>query len=210
MTFYQKTFILIIMERKHYLIGVLIFLAFVLASSAAEFNPQKWLKSPHVIPHANKSVIKESFCVRIIATTILAEARGEGKAGMYAVACVIEQRARNRGTLPYIVCWQERQFSCWNKRWTTPRPDGGKHANWKFQHDDLLWEDQAPYALLLAMKMVNGYTLNNKTGLTFKKGLDLNWSKKADHYHNLTVNPDWTRYGKKLYVLGNHVFYKLK
>ena len=44
---------------------------------------------------------------KIIAITILAEARGEGNAGMYAVACVIEQRARNRKLAPSKVCLQK-------------------------------------------------------------------------------------------------------
>ena len=33
---------------------------------------------------------------RIVALTILGEARGEGKLGMYAVACVIQQRSCER------------------------------------------------------------------------------------------------------------------
>ena len=51
---------------------------------------------------------------RIVALTILGEARGEGKAGMYAVACVIQQRSKNRKITPAQVCLQKRQFSCWN------------------------------------------------------------------------------------------------
>ena len=43
-------------------------------------------------------------CVQIqagvVALTILAEARGEGKDGMAAVACVIAQRAENRSITP--------------------------------------------------------------------------------------------------------------
>ena len=41
---------------------------------------------------------------QIVAMTIWGEARGEGEAGMYAVACVISQRAINRNTTPAEIC----------------------------------------------------------------------------------------------------------
>ena len=64
--------------------------------------------------------------------TILAEARGEGEAGMYGVACVIRKRmdekrsVRHGGKMPAVgVCLQSSyvaslhrrvyQFSCWSK-----------------------------------------------------------------------------------------------
>ncbi len=50
----------------------------------------------------------------IVALTILAEAQGEGKTGMSAVAAVISQRAINRNLTPKQVCIQKWQFSCWN------------------------------------------------------------------------------------------------
>ena len=40
----------------------------------------------------------------VVAMTILGEARGEGKAGMYAVATVINTRAINREITPRQVC----------------------------------------------------------------------------------------------------------
>ena len=49
-----------------------------------------------------------------VAATILAEARGEGEAGMYAVACVIQKRAITRKLTPEKVCLQKMQFSCNN------------------------------------------------------------------------------------------------
>ena len=51
---------------------------------------------------------------QIVAITILAEARGEGERGMYAVACVIAQRAIEGKTRPDLVCIAPAQFSCWN------------------------------------------------------------------------------------------------
>lgn len=51
---------------------------------------------------------------QIIACTILGEARGEGEAGMYAVAAVIRQRSIERKISPAKVCLQRLQFSCNN------------------------------------------------------------------------------------------------
>lgn len=50
----------------------------------------------------------------IVAATILGEARGEGKIGMYAVATVIQTRAKERRLTPAQVCVQRLQFSCNN------------------------------------------------------------------------------------------------
>ena len=56
------------------------------------------------------------FDVEILARTLWAEARGEGRLGMAAVASTIRNRlldARWPGTW-VKVCRQPRQFSCWN------------------------------------------------------------------------------------------------
>lgn len=52
----------------------------------------------------------------IMARTLWGEARGEGVAGMTAVACVIMNRARHPrwwGNTPDSVCTKPYQFSCW-------------------------------------------------------------------------------------------------
>ena len=74
---------------------------------------------------------------KIVAITILAEARGEGNAGMYAVAAVIAQRAFERKCTPESVCLKRYQFSCWN----------GKKLK-DLEH--LLKVKQGKYAILLA------------------------------------------------------------
>ena len=51
---------------------------------------------------------------RVVALTILGEARGEGKMGMYAVACVIQKRSIERSLTPAKVCHEPWQFSIWN------------------------------------------------------------------------------------------------
>ena len=75
---------------------------------------------------------------KIIAITILAEARGEGEKGMYAVAAVIAQRAFERKRTPSEVCLKPYQFSCWN---------GYKKIK-DLEH--LLKVPQAKYAILIA------------------------------------------------------------
>ena len=58
--------------------------------------------------HKNHSLSRET---KIVAITILAEARGEGEAGMYAVGAVIAQRAKERKQTPTEVCLKKWQFS---------------------------------------------------------------------------------------------------
>ncbi len=171
------------MERIHYLIGTLIFLVFVFAASGTPKNPDRWRTSPHVAPLGDKVDVGHKF----IALTILAEARGEGKAGMYAVACVIQQRAVNRKKPAFIICGEPDQFSCWNER-----PYG-----WKYQHDNLLWEKEAPYALALAIDIEN-------------RKIKCEWLKNADHYCHVNINNYWTRGRKPVAIIGRHKFYKLR
>jgi len=51
--------------------------------------------------HTNAKITRET---KIIAITILAEARGEGQGGMYAVAAVIAQRAFERKRTATEIC----------------------------------------------------------------------------------------------------------
>ena len=53
---------------------------------------------------------------KIVAMTILGEARGEGEEGMYAVACVIAQRSIAWKRTPKQICFADKQFSCWNPK----------------------------------------------------------------------------------------------
>jgi N-acetylmuramoyl-L-alanine amidase len=119
---------------------------------------------------------------KIVAITILAEARGEGTKGMYAVAAVIAQRANERKVTPSQVCLQRLQFSCWN----------GKSVK-DLEH--LLKVPQAKYALLLARNV----SLLSREYVGF-----------ANHYHNNKIKtPYWAKGKKPVKVIGNHLFYKL-
>ena len=79
---------------------------------------------------------------KIVAITILAEARGEGNKGMYAVAAVIAQRSFERKRTPEQVCLKPYQFSCWN----------GKKMK-DLEH--LLTLPQGKYAILLALSLIH-------------------------------------------------------
>ena len=134
---------------------------------------------------------------KVIAITILAEARGEGNAGMYAVACVIEQRARNRKLAPSKVCLQPWQFSCWNKDKRTRRVMNAG--------EKLLYTRQAPYAIALATVVHRDWQKES--------GLDLKWNKNADHYYSrryMTKAPYWAKDKTQTHQIRNHKFYKLK
>ena len=125
---------------------------------------------------------------RIVAQTILAEARGDGRAGMYAVACCIKVRAQKRNLSFKQVCLQPYQFSCWNAN----DPNRSKM-------DLLLTLPQAEYAMLLARNMhkVNTEVIN-----------------QATHYMTVklwkTGRVKWARGQKPVAFWGCHAFFKLK
>ena len=129
--------------------------------------------------HKTETTSKEA---KIIAITILAEARGEGEAGMYAVGAVIAQRAFEGKRTPSEVCLKKWQFSCWNGK----KPKDLAH---------LLKTPQAKYALLIAKNINN---------------LSREFVGYANHYHNNKIKPPYWAKGKKhVKVIGNHIFYKL-
>ena len=132
-----------------------------------------------VYAHNNSTLTRET---KIIAITILAEARGEGEAGMYAVAAVIAQRSFERKRTPSAVCLKKWQFSCWN----------GKTLK-NLEH--LLKVPQAKYALALAKNI---------------KLLSRDFIGYANHYHNNKIKlPYWAKGEKPVKTIGNHIFYKL-
>jgi len=119
---------------------------------------------------------------KIIAITILAEARGEGQGGMYAVGAVIAQRAFERKRTPTEVCLKKWQFSCWN----------GKQLK---DLEYLLKVPQGKYAIALAKNI---------------KLLSRDFVGYANHYHNNKIKlPYWAKGQKPVKTIGNHIFYKL-
>ena len=134
----------------------------------------------------------DEIATRAIAVTILAEARGEGEAGMYMVAAVIEQRSLNRKLSPLSVVHQRLQFSCWNGV-------GRDH------HDYLLRDSKhANYAWRLAYWIHQGY----KTDKTY---IDRARFDYVDHYYNPDkANPSWSSKALKTIKYKNHTFIRLK
>jgi spore germination cell wall hydrolase CwlJ-like protein len=131
---------------------------------------------------------------RTVALTILGEARGEGKRGMFAVASVIRQRSLERKITPAKVCLQSWQFSVWN---------AGKGKVKKESELYYLWKSKsAPYARKLAKWMCGKPNPDN---------LD-HWpdiTGKANHYCTLNCNPYWAKGKKPTKIIGNHKFYKI-
>lgn len=118
----------------------------------------------------------------IVALTILAEARGEGRDGMGAVAAVIAQRSINRNLTPEQVCLQKWQFSCWN----------GKSES-DLQH--LYKSPMAEWALYLERNI--GSMNRAKIGY-------------ADHYYATWIKaPYWAKGQKPVSIVGKHKFYRL-
>lgn len=134
-----------------------------------------------------------------LALTLWGEARGEGVAGMAAVAAVIVNRMlasarlieRGRraawwgGPDAVSVCRAPWQFSCWNL---------GDANRAKL---DALAPDAA---VLLPARTIADAALDGRLGdPTFG----------ADHYHTRAVRPAWARGRRPVIAIGRHQFYTL-
>lgn len=171
------------MERKNYTFAFIIVIFFLLIAAAAGAKSE-----------GEKKIAKLSEQDLVVASTILAEARGEGRGGMYAVAAVISQRSFNRKMAPDKVCLQKKQFSCWNN---IPR----KNYYWYLFDED---EPNADYAINLAYFVNRSY----KQKISY---IDRARYKYADHYFNWKeCNPSWKKDAFVKYKIGNHLFLRLK
>ena len=130
---------------------------------------------------------------RIVALTILGEARGEGEKGMRGIAAVIVQRSKNRGLTYEQVCLEPWQFSPWNAGGGKVKKESELYHLWK---SPSMW-----YARKLARNMDE---------------VALCEFKNADHFCTLKTNPSWAYDKKKkkwidpVLVFKNHKFYRLK
>ena len=159
------------------------------------------MKKPKLIALDSKSLSEdkniEKFYrdmeVDVLARTLWGEARGEGTAGMEAVASVVLNRVRvaqNRGKFWWgnniiQVCQKPYQFSCWN------RSDPNFRKLQAVDEADLYFAT----ALRIARRAVIG-KLEDATG-------------GATHYHASGVAPYWDKSEKPTAVIGNHIFYYL-
>lgn len=130
----------------------------------------------------------------IIAQTLLGEARGEGKAGVYAVGCVIKQRM-NLKSFPSTatgVCLQRSQFEYW------------------VQNKKVKWDDQNRDTVRRLMKTDIEIVRYAKQVAIHINSLDLSYTDKADHYCHINENNYWTRGQVPVRVIEKHKFYKLR
>ena len=161
-------------EKKHIIIGLVLFALLTIAAAAAQ-----------------KPLTKEQSTV---ALTLLGEARGEGEAGMYAVACVIQKRTKERSLSLSQVCQENDgkvwQFSCWKDKPYMGTMGRLLKAKTK----------QAQYASQIARAITNGHELQQS------------FTGDANHFYSHKVMkrpPSWTKGFKPTKIIGNHTFYKL-
>lgn len=119
--------------------------------------------------------------MRVIAITILSEARGEGDDGMRRVAAVIQNRARKRHSEAFSECLRPLQFSFWN------------HSPSRAQCLKLLANAQADFALYLAADIM--------------ADKDIMPLFDATHFHSGRV-PAWTHKMAFVEKYRRHSFYR--
>ncbi len=123
-----------------------------------------------------------------LARTAWGEARGEGNAGIQAVANVIMNRVKAGtwyGAGVKDVVLKPRQFSCWNEG------DPNRAKMLAVTDSDISFRN----AKYLAEQAVNGILPDITLG--------------ANHYHASNIRPNWADVDKMTVIIGNHVFYKL-
>lgn len=131
----------------------------------------------------------------VLARTIWGEARGEGAAGMQAVAAVVLNRvavARAHGGRFWwggdivSVCQKPFQFSCWNR----------SDPNFK------------------AISAVNGRDIHFATAQRIARraviGRIDDATNGATYYHAREITPHWARGATPCATIGRHIFYKLE
>ena len=129
-----------------------------------------------------------------IAQTLLGEARGEGKAGMYAVACIVKRRMELKSypNTAMGVCLEPSQFDYWTQR------------------KRVKWDDQNRANVRRLMKGNTELVRYAKMLAININRVDLNYTKNADHYCTLDTHNYWTKGNKPVAIIGQHKFFKLR
>lgn len=163
---------------------------------SSEFPPPI-TKGGHFPPEATHSAAD----LDILARTIWGEARGEGVAGMTAVAHVIKNRWKLRQhSKGYVsfgpkfasiaeICKQKWQFSCW---------DAGDPNRAR-----LLAVTPADREFKQAQHIAAAVLSGKEPDAIYDP------TNGADHYHTKTVTPDWSKGQAPVAEIGNHLFFKL-
>lgn len=127
-----------------------------------------------------------AFTLDVMARTLWGEARGEGRAGMRAVASTILNRAARPcwwGRSVAEVCLKPRQFSCW----LDSDPNRAK----------LLSIDGRDRAFATALSI----------SVDALAGILPDYTFGATHYHALQSAPAWASGRTPCAVIGRHAFY---
>jgi N-acetylmuramoyl-L-alanine amidase len=134
--------------------------------------------------------------VIIVARTIYGEARGDGRVGMSAVACVIANRAANPrwwGDDFVGVCLKPYQFSCWN----VPTPGTADAAN----HAAMLLANGSDPLFVTALSIAQA--------AVGKKLADI--THGSDSYFAIgSAVPTWATSDKHVVDILHHSFYRLE
>ena len=154
--------------------------------------PQKPARTPDT-PLVEDQADNQDREVDIMARTLWGEARGEGSAGMEAVACVILNRVRLARKLGGYwwgndiiqVCHKPYQFSCWN----------ADDPNYKILSEIDATDLYFATALRIARRAVHTRFPDKTDGAT--------------HYHAAGISPFWAQNHKPVAVIGHHIFYRL-
>lgn len=115
---------------------------------------------------------------RCMVANLYHEARGEGVAGMQAVAQVVMNRAANKATSICAVVYAHKQFSWANTAKGRSKP----------------LEGVSEVLLVVAYQALAG-AYKDATG-------------GATHYHAACVKPRWAKHMEKTVTIGKHIFYK--
>ena len=129
-----------------------------------------------------------------LAQTLLGEARGEGKAGLYAIACIVKRRIELKSypNTAMAVCLEPSQFDYWT------------------QHKRVKWDDQNRANVRRLMKGNTELVRYAKMLAININRVDLNYTKNADHYCTLDTHNYWTKGNKPVAIIGQHKFFKLR
>lgn len=130
--------------------------------------------------------VVDAAAIDVLARTLWGEARGEGVAGMEAVAAVIINRLRwpaRYGADVVAVCRAARQFSCWNEG----DPNRAK----------LLAVDARDAAFAAALRIARRALAG-----ALRDPVD-----GACHYHAAGISPRWARGRAPCAIIGGHLFY---
>ena len=130
----------------------------------------------------------------VITQTILGEARSEGEAGMYAIACIIKRRMELKSfpSKAKKVCLEPSQFDYWTQRKRVKWDDQNRAAVRALMRGN---SKEVRYARMLAANI---------------NRLDLSYINNADHYCTLKTHNYWTRGNRPVKVIGAHKFFKLR